>query len=50
MLKGGRQGRPVLNQATGQPVIVRLDIIANPPIFDRGYFSGLSCVSEIARP
>jgi type VI protein secretion system component VasK len=48
-LRGGKQGRPVLNQATGQPVTVRFEIGANPPIFDKGYFSGLSCVSDVAR-
>jgi type VI secretion system protein ImpL len=49
-LRGGKQGRPVLNQATSQPVTVRFDIGANPPVFDKGYFSGLSCVAEVARP
>jgi type VI protein secretion system component VasK len=48
-LRGGKQGRPVLNPA-GQPVTVRFDIAANPPIFDRGYFSGLGCVAEVAKP
>jgi type VI protein secretion system component VasK len=49
-LRGGKQGRPVLNPATNQPVTVRFEINANPPIFDRGYFSGFGCVAEIARP
>lgn len=48
-LRSGRQGRPILNQA-GQPVTVRFELAANPPIFDRGYFSGLSCVAEVAKP
>jgi type VI secretion system protein ImpL len=48
-LRSGRQGRPILNQA-GQPVTVRFEIAATPPIFDRGYFSGLACVAEVARP
>ncbi len=48
-LRSGRQGRPILNQA-GQPVTVRFEISANPPIFDRGYFSGLACVAEVAKP
>ena len=38
----------MLNQATGQPVTVRLEITANPPIFDKGFFSGLTCVSDVA--
>ncbi len=48
-LRSGRQGRPILNQA-GQPVTVRFEISANPPIFDRGYFSGLACVADVAKP
>jgi type VI secretion system protein ImpL len=48
-LKAGKSGRPVLNQATGQPITVRLEIAANPPIFDKGFFSGLTCVSDVAR-
>jgi type VI secretion system protein ImpL len=48
-MKAGKSGRPVLNQATGQPVTVRLEITANPPIFDKGFFSGLTCVSDVAR-
>ena len=39
----------MLNQATGQPITVRLEIAANPPIFDKGFFSGLTCVSDVAR-
>jgi type VI secretion system protein ImpL len=48
-LRSGRQGRPILNPS-GQPVTVRFEIAATPPIFDRGYFSGLSCVAEVAKP
>ena len=48
-LKAGKSGRPVLNQATGQPITVRLEITANPPVFDKGFFSGLTCVSDVAR-
>jgi len=48
-LRSGKQGRPVLNPS-GQPVTVRLDIGANPPIFDRGYFSGMGCIAEVAKP
>ncbi len=48
-LKAGKSGRPVLNQATGQPVTVRLEITANPPVFDKGFFSGLTCVPDVAK-
>ena len=34
----------------GQPVIVRFDLAANPPVFDKGYFTSLACVAEVARP
>ncbi len=47
-LRGGKQGRPVLNPA-GQPVTVSFEITAAPPVFDRGYFSGLGCVAEVAK-
>jgi type VI protein secretion system component VasK len=48
-LRSGRQGRPILNPS-GQPVTVRFEIAATPPIFDRGYFGGLACVAEVAKP
>jgi type VI protein secretion system component VasK len=44
------RGRPALNAATGQPITVTFDISATPAIFDRGYFSGMSCVAEVAKP
>jgi type VI protein secretion system component VasK len=44
------RGRAALNAATGQPITVTFDISANPPIFDRAYFSGMGCVAEVARP
>jgi type VI secretion system protein ImpL len=47
-LRSGKQGRAVLYN--GQPVISRFDISANPPVFDKGYFSSLACVSEVAKP
>jgi len=47
-LRAGKQGRAVLYN--GQPVIVRFDIAANPPVFDKAYFGGLACVAEVARP
>ena len=47
-LRAGKQGRAVLYN--GQPVIVRFDLAANPPVFDKAYFTGLSCVAEVAKP
>jgi type VI secretion system protein ImpL len=44
----GSPPRPIRNPANNQPVIVKFDIGANPPIFDRGYFS-LTCVPGVAR-
>jgi type VI protein secretion system component VasK len=49
ILGAGRPKRPVINPTTGQPVTVRFDISANPPVFDKGYFAGLTCVAEVAR-
>jgi type VI secretion system protein ImpL len=44
------RGRPALNAANGQPITVTFEISATPPIFDKGYFSGMSCVAEVAKP
>jgi hypothetical protein len=30
-------------------VVVSLDISANPPVFDKGYFAGMGCVAEVAK-
>ena len=51
MLRGGRQGRPVTSPTSGQPLQVRfdLDMGGSPPVFQKGYLSSLSCVSEVAR-
>ena len=48
-LRSGKAGRPVLNNV-GQPVTVRLDLSANPPVFDRAYFSSFACVPQVAKP
>ena len=48
--RSGRAGRPALNPTTGQPIVLRIDISVNPPVFDKGYFSGFGCVADIARP
>lgn len=44
------RGKPMTDAATSHPLTVTLDISANPPIFDKGYFSGMSCVAEVAKP
>jgi len=48
-LKAGKQGKTVNDPTTGQPVTLRFQINANPPIFDKGYFAGMACVATIAR-
>lgn len=47
-LKAGKKDRPVLNPVTGQPVIVRFDL--DNPMLQKGYFAGLRCVQQIAKP
>ncbi|HKX00304.1 MAG TPA: ImcF-related family protein [Bryobacteraceae bacterium] len=43
-----RLGRdPML--VNGKPLTVRLEVDITPPIYQRGYFSGLACVAEVAR-
>jgi type VI secretion system protein ImpL len=46
-LKGGKGDRPIISPVTNQPVKVRFTIIN--PVFQKGYFSGLRCVSDIAK-
>lgn len=50
ILRTGQAQRPVTTGA-GQPVSVRLDLdmMGAPPIFRKGYFSGWTCVSDVAR-
>jgi type VI secretion system protein ImpL len=47
-LTSGANSRPITNPTTGQPITVRLEFIANPPIFTPGYFT-FGCVSDVAR-
>src|SRR5579864_3823532 len=43
-----RLGRdPML--VAGKPLTVRLEVDMTPPIYQRGYFSNLACVAEVAR-
>lgn len=50
ILRTGQAQRPVTT-VTGQPVSVRfdLDMMGAPPIFRKGYFSGWSCVVDVAK-
>jgi type VI protein secretion system component VasK len=48
IMETGKPPHPVLRN--GQPITARLDITANPPVLDKGYFAGLSCVAEVAKP
>ena len=45
--KSGKENRPIISPVTNQPVKVRFTI--GNPVFQKGYFSGLHCVSEIAK-
>ena len=33
----------------GKPLAVRLEVEMTPPLYQKGYFSGLACVAEVAR-
>jgi hypothetical protein len=46
-LKSGKRDAQVKHN--GQPVVVRLDISATPPVFDKGYFAGMGCVADAAK-
>jgi len=48
VLGSGRPKRPVTDEATGKNVAVRLNLDANPPIFDKGYFT-VTCSANVAR-
>jgi type VI secretion system protein ImpL len=47
-LKAGNRDRPVLSPVTRQPVVVQFSI--DNPVFQKGYFAGMVCQSEIAKP
>jgi type VI secretion system protein ImpL len=51
MLKGGRSDKPVTSPLTNQPIAVRfnVDMLGGPPVFQKGYFKELACVSEVAK-
>ena len=48
-LGSGNPKRVTKDAATGHDVTVSFEIVANPPVFDKGYFSGLGCVANVAR-
>jgi len=50
-LKSGKLNRPI-KSASGQPLIIKLELNmgASPPVFQKGYFSSLSCTAEVAKP
>jgi len=50
ILTSGKPPRPVTRTGSNQPITARLDITANPPVLDKGYFSSLACVAEVAKP
>ncbi len=51
MLKAGRSDKPVTSSLTNQPIVVHfnVDMLGGPPVFQKGYFRNLACVSEVAR-
>lgn len=44
----GNPPRPQMNPTTSQPITIRFNIGATPPIFTPGYFT-FNCVSEVAK-
>jgi type VI secretion system protein ImpL len=48
-LESGQSRTPIIDQATGQPVTLKFEITANPPIFDPGYFSGMACIADVVK-
>jgi type VI secretion system protein ImpL len=48
--RSGKDLQPMLSTA-GTPLVVRLelDMGSNPPVFQRGYLSGVTCVAEVAK-
>jgi type VI secretion system protein ImpL len=47
--KTGKLGSIVLDDATKQPLTLKFEINANPPIFDPGYFSGMACIADVVK-
>jgi type VI secretion system protein ImpL len=51
MLKAGRSDKPVTSTLSNQPIVVHfnVDMLDGPPVFQKGYFRSLACVSEVAK-
>ncbi len=47
--RAGKANQLVRNPANNQPVTIKLEITANPPVFERSYFAGMGCVAEVAK-
>jgi type VI secretion system protein ImpL len=49
IIRQGKAGAP--SMVNGKPVTVRLELeMTGPPVFQKGFFSRLACVSEVAKP
>ncbi|HTS31817.1 MAG TPA: ImcF-related family protein [Bryobacteraceae bacterium] len=48
ILGSGNPKQATIDDASGHPVTVKLEVIASPPVFDRGYFQTLNCVPTVA--
>ena len=46
----GKPPHALTRVTNNQPVSAKLDITANPPVLEKGYFSTLACVAEVAKP
>jgi type VI secretion system protein ImpL len=49
ILKSGKSGKPIIDQATGQPVNLKFEINANPAIFEPGYFANMACIADVVK-
>jgi len=50
IIRTGKEGKPSL-LPNGKPLTVRLELdMPGPPIFQKGFFNRLACVSEVAKP
>jgi type VI secretion system protein ImpL len=47
--RAGKGNQLVRNPANNQPVTIKLEITANPMVFDKSYFAGMGCVAEVAK-
>jgi type VI secretion system protein ImpL len=49
IIRQGKAGAP--SMVNGKPVTVRLQLdMTGPPVFQKGFFSRLACVAEVAKP